>query len=348
MILSFECFFWLLIQELLVLLQMLTVLESAVKRDYLSLNFETSKDLLRLCKNSVVEFVNREHVTLLPWIPLTISAVSLRLLELDDSIAYIKQEKEEDVYIKEHNTGDLSNGRKTTKRSGDRKRKWTGGGERRRRSSSGSKCDNRNSRYHNDLSNGLRQQGRTEQGYSRGPRTVRRRRTETTNKAKVDESLLAQIPRPRIMGGGEGFGDGWRGGKADFASAAADSDSDSAAAAAAAAESDENGEVRFRYGDDEGGPSSNGWNKDRMEVSEEDQMEVSEEEEEAEASEDEEEEDNDGEAEVDGEEDYRFPDVSAEDIRDDAEYSGQEADGKEEEEENVGSESAVSDDYYSD
>lgn len=72
-------------------MQILTILESAIKRDCLSPNFDTTNELLgnSLPVNSMdkVEF-DSLVVKVLPWIPHTTAAVVLRLMELDGSIFY--------------------------------------------------------------------------------------------------------------------------------------------------------------------------------------------------------------------------------------------------------------------
>ena len=73
------------------MLQMLTHLERAIKRDYLSTNFETTRELL----GSSLQSESDSTDSVLPWIPQTTPAVALRLLELDMSIMYVKQEKVE-------------------------------------------------------------------------------------------------------------------------------------------------------------------------------------------------------------------------------------------------------------
>ncbi|KAL3643462.1 hypothetical protein CASFOL_014277 [Castilleja foliolosa] len=83
------------------LLQILTQLEGAIKRDYLSEDFETTDELLR-CDSSrgaaVSEFNHLGGpIPLLPWIPKTTAAVSLRLLELDASIFYTPNQKAESL-----------------------------------------------------------------------------------------------------------------------------------------------------------------------------------------------------------------------------------------------------------
>ncbi|GFP97110.1 homeobox protein aristaless [Phtheirospermum japonicum] len=82
------------------LLQILTLLEGAIKRDYLSEDFETTDELLR-CDSSrgaaASEFTQLGPVPQLPWIPKTTAAMSLRLLELDASIFYTPNQKAESL-----------------------------------------------------------------------------------------------------------------------------------------------------------------------------------------------------------------------------------------------------------
>uniref|UniRef100_A0A1J3DDS1 Uncharacterized protein n=1 Tax=Noccaea caerulescens TaxID=107243 RepID=A0A1J3DDS1_NOCCA len=63
--------------------QVLTMLEVAVKRDFLSSNFETTSELLGLPEEALAGGVN-----VLPWIPKTTGGVALRLYELDSSVVY--------------------------------------------------------------------------------------------------------------------------------------------------------------------------------------------------------------------------------------------------------------------
>jgi hypothetical protein len=86
---------------------MLSVLESAIKRDYLSSNFETTTELL----NSNTQDATQNSVggsgsaTILPWVPDTTAAVALRLLDLDTSISYKLHSKL--VSNKEQEAGDF-------------------------------------------------------------------------------------------------------------------------------------------------------------------------------------------------------------------------------------------------
>ncbi|KAF8050489.1 hypothetical protein N665_1958s0003 [Sinapis alba] len=70
------------------LLQVLTSLESAIKKEYLSSNFLSTKELLGAADDL-------GSVDVFPWIPKTVSAVALRLLDLDASVIYVKAEKPE-------------------------------------------------------------------------------------------------------------------------------------------------------------------------------------------------------------------------------------------------------------
>uniref|UniRef100_A0A7N0U4U5 Homeobox-DDT domain protein RLT1 n=1 Tax=Kalanchoe fedtschenkoi TaxID=63787 RepID=A0A7N0U4U5_KALFE len=74
------------------LLQVLTVLESIIPRDYLSPNFETTNEILGACKASDLD-KGYGSIRLLPWIPKTTAAVALRLMELDTAIYYTQQLK---------------------------------------------------------------------------------------------------------------------------------------------------------------------------------------------------------------------------------------------------------------
>ncbi|KAM3362256.1 homeobox-DDT domain protein RLT1 isoform X2 [Capsicum galapagoense] len=79
------------------LLQILIQLEGAIKRDYLSADYETAEELMGLCASSrnAACASTYESVPQLPWIPQTTAAVALRLLELDASISYDPQQKTE-------------------------------------------------------------------------------------------------------------------------------------------------------------------------------------------------------------------------------------------------------------
>ncbi|CAH2034180.1 unnamed protein product [Thlaspi arvense] len=72
------------------LLQVLTSLESAVKKESLSSNFVSAKELL-----GAADADDPASVDVFPWIPKTVSAVALRLSDVDASIMYVKPEKPE-------------------------------------------------------------------------------------------------------------------------------------------------------------------------------------------------------------------------------------------------------------
>nr|XP_043622905.1 homeobox-DDT domain protein RLT1 isoform X2 [Erigeron canadensis] len=77
------------------LLQVLTWFESVIKRDFLSLNFETTEELLGISGLSENASSSSGSVPVLPWIPQTTAAVTLRLLELDGLISYTPEQKAE-------------------------------------------------------------------------------------------------------------------------------------------------------------------------------------------------------------------------------------------------------------
>ncbi|KAK6919122.1 Homeobox domain [Dillenia turbinata] len=76
------------------LLQILSVLETILKGNFLSSNFETTNELLG-SSNASESAVLNGSVCVLPWIPQTAAAVALRLLELDASISYMPHQKVE-------------------------------------------------------------------------------------------------------------------------------------------------------------------------------------------------------------------------------------------------------------
>ncbi|KAF0917404.1 hypothetical protein E2562_017855 [Oryza meyeriana var. granulata] len=79
--------------------QMLTLLEGAIKRDFLSSDFETTTELLNL---NTQDNTSQNHVGLsgsaavLPWVPATTAAITLRMLDLDSAVSYIQNRKERD------------------------------------------------------------------------------------------------------------------------------------------------------------------------------------------------------------------------------------------------------------
>ncbi|XP_042007144.1 homeobox-DDT domain protein RLT2-like [Salvia splendens] len=75
------------------LLQCLTLLEDNIKREFLSVSYETSSEILSSSK--VAESSSRPGVVPIPpWMPRTAPAVALRLMDLDTSIYYSNEQKE--------------------------------------------------------------------------------------------------------------------------------------------------------------------------------------------------------------------------------------------------------------
>ncbi|CAH2046509.1 unnamed protein product [Thlaspi arvense] len=88
------------------ILQVLTALEVALKREFLSPNFETTSELLDLPEEALAgDFACSGNV--LPWLPKTTGGVALRLFEFDSSIVYTpdqnndpqKEDKETEDFV---------------------------------------------------------------------------------------------------------------------------------------------------------------------------------------------------------------------------------------------------------
>ncbi|XP_022715831.1 homeobox-DDT domain protein RLT1-like isoform X2 [Durio zibethinus] len=210
------------------LLKLLTHLESAIKRDYLSSNFETTRELLGSSLQSESDFTD----SVLPWIPQTTAAVALRLLELDTCIMYVKQEKVEpaenrearafiklpsraslfiknkelelkeldpDEPMREENFADLSNTRRNNYKRGRRGREQ-GSGRKWQRRGSGFKYDTGKqiARETNNLSLHLKQQVQRTNGRSsgRGRRTVRKR-AERRAADNTQAARMADVVKPK-------------------------------------------------------------------------------------------------------------------------------------------------------
>lgn len=81
--------------------QVLTFLENAIKRDWLSSIFETTNELMDASNSKKCVAIGPfglETVITLPWIPPTTAAVALRLMEFDAAISYrLHQEVESSV-----------------------------------------------------------------------------------------------------------------------------------------------------------------------------------------------------------------------------------------------------------
>lgn len=79
-------------------LQMLTLLEGAIRRDYLSSDFETSNELLNNSKTEDMSSQNPSSLpgtSVLPWVPDTTAAITLRMLDLDYAVSYVQNQKKE-------------------------------------------------------------------------------------------------------------------------------------------------------------------------------------------------------------------------------------------------------------
>ncbi|XWS15781.1 hypothetical protein CRYUN_Cryun34aG0031200 [Craigia yunnanensis] len=277
------------------LLKILTHLEGAIKRDYLSSNFETTKELLGFSLRSESDSTD----SVLPWIPQTTAAVALRLLELDVSIMYVKQEKVEPsenkearAYIKlpsrtslfiknkelelkeldqEENFVDLSNSRRNNYKRGKGGREQ-GSGRKWQRRASGSKyhTSKQGARENDNLSLHLKQQGQRTNGQSsgRGRRTVRKR-AERRAADNTTVARMADVVKPKVSAlPVRDLDEGWRAGKFRMMQMVNPPDSNSAEE-----ESDDNAQgEEYEQGNwelDFNG-ASNGWNAEPMEASDED------------------------------------------------------------------------------
>ncbi|XP_057431114.1 homeobox-DDT domain protein RLT1-like isoform X3 [Lotus japonicus] len=86
--------------------QILVIFERALRRDFLSSNFSTTDELLgstSISQSSAHATTDPESVAVLPWVPQTTAALSLRLFEFDSSISYVKLEKVEPCEEKDGN-----------------------------------------------------------------------------------------------------------------------------------------------------------------------------------------------------------------------------------------------------
>uniref|UniRef100_A0A161ZWH5 Homeobox domain-containing protein n=1 Tax=Daucus carota subsp. sativus TaxID=79200 RepID=A0A161ZWH5_DAUCS len=91
------------------LLQILTLLEGCIKRDFLLSDYETTSELLVSSDSTGPKTHGTstpEVVPVLPWLPQTTSSVALRLMELDSSISYMLSQKEDSQ--KEEGYSDLA------------------------------------------------------------------------------------------------------------------------------------------------------------------------------------------------------------------------------------------------
>ncbi|KAL9452464.1 hypothetical protein AB3S75_008284 [Citrus x aurantiifolia] len=278
-------------------LQLLTILESGIKRSYLSSNFETTKELL----GSSFTCADPWSVPILPWIPKTTAAVALRLLELDASIMYVKPEKPEhfeedkeanervipsrylplkskevvlkeldqDRLVKEENYSNLSGKRKNYRRGkGNRDHGWSRKYHKKTPSITAD-VGRRTAREHEGLNLRLKQQGLRTNG--RGRRTVRKRADRTSK----NETFQGQMGHMVIPDSSSGLHrnldeEEWGVGKERMINMEDADNSNSAEAV----DSDDNVQaVEYEQGNWEVGfnGAANGWNRDVMEVSDEEE-----------------------------------------------------------------------------
>ncbi|KAL5839479.1 hypothetical protein ACOSQ4_012087 [Xanthoceras sorbifolium] len=285
------------------LLQILTLLESGVKRHYLSSNFETTKELLGISNVSA----DPASVSILPWIPKTTAAVAVRLLELDASIMYIKPEKvepsedsevkeyvkfpsrflplknkeielnelDQDGHMKEENFVSLPGKRRNYKRGrGGRDHGWS---RKYQRKVPGIPTGAR--RQNGNLNNRQRHQGvRTNgQARGRGRRTVRKRaEIRPENQALLSQMADAVIAKSSLQTlGNLDEEEEWSPENVRMVNIDDAENSNSAEAV----DSDDNAQaVDYEQGNWEigfNGASSNGWNRDMMEASDEEDVDAS-------------------------------------------------------------------------
>ncbi|CAN0911076.1 Homeobox-DDT domain protein RLT1 [Linum grandiflorum] len=268
------------------LLQMLTAFESAIKPDFLSPNYETTKELLGT-RNEKSDLAS---VRVLPWIPRTMSAVALRLFELDASIVYVKQEKDvpcygklDTVVTKQHRGYSLVKNKQVELNENFKEGVAVNPRSKRRRSSTDygrvskkqrrrtpthkqpSQTSNRKSPAVNNQRQGIVAASRREvniQEPSRGPRTVRKRRPENVtermpppkgpSKSLDEEEESYEIRRMEVDESGDSS-------SSDGSSSEEESDDD---AAAPVDESDDNAAPV---------DESNGWRENSVEASDAEQ-----------------------------------------------------------------------------
>ncbi|KAJ4830577.1 hypothetical protein Tsubulata_017033 [Turnera subulata] len=298
------------------LLQILTAFESGITRDWLSSNFEKTKELLG--SSTLSGFTTHDSpglisVSVLPWIPKTTGAVALRLFELDGSVTYIPQQKIEPseekavkVYmklpsrgspfkneeaevkgakltdVKDENLPESRNRRNTYKRG--RVNRDQGSSSRRKVSSSKPETGKRSAKGVENLSQGLRQQGRKTnlQASARGRRTVRKRRSE---KMVREDTLLgyaggtASRMSKSVSRNSYGVAfrnldaEEWPTDKVGMDNEAVDNEAAENSNSMEEAESEDNVEEDgYEQGnwDQRFNDSSNGWNRNSMEVSDDD------------------------------------------------------------------------------
>ncbi|KAK4271625.1 hypothetical protein QN277_020289 [Acacia crassicarpa] len=318
-------------------LQLLTLLERAVQRDFLSSNFSTADEMLgssSMPDDAVNASTDSESVPVLPWVPQTTAAISLRIFEFDASISYIPvetpelpcEEKEASEYVKlPSRYAPFKSGRAIESAEldhdefikEDKSNRSVRGSHKRGRGSHdqgrGKKLarrtqhtGRRNAKGAENLGRGLKQQGRGTQGQAggRGRRTVRKRRVE---KRAVEDLLLGHKGAgrsPKISAESlRSLEEEWDGEKE---SSPIQMDGVDNSNSADEVESDDNGQA-VEY-DEQGnwevgfnGGSSNRWDTDMVEASDEEVVGASEDDNGIEEGEEELEEDSEEEAMSEGE-----------------------------------------------
>lgn len=213
------------------LLQILTQYEGVIKRDHLSSDFETTEELLGYCamsKGVAYNSARSGYVLQLPWIPQTAAAVALRFFELDAAIFYRlrekpesseekkvenfiklssryphlddRQMKEESWEYKNINAPGNSKYKQVIRGRGTARprRKWPKGV-----SGSVSEYGKKSVKHSQSLTQVLMQQGEVTYGqkHVRGPRTLRKRRTEKTLAQETLTDHFGERTNVRIVSG---------------------------------------------------------------------------------------------------------------------------------------------------
>ncbi|KAL7102846.1 hypothetical protein ACP275_08G144100 [Erythranthe tilingii] len=200
------------------LLQILTEFEGAINREYISVGFETTEELLSSCVSSrgaAFEFTDLGSVSQLPWIPKTTAAVALRLLELDSSISYTPNQiadsqvepppkfilKYADTVIEFSRSGSVKEENRdhfTPRISGNNRqvvrKKGSGRPSKSKKKSGGSLSKSGKKQSSITEGESLAQTLTHGQKHGRGRRTVRRRRTEQKNVTKTLNEYFEDQP----------------------------------------------------------------------------------------------------------------------------------------------------------
>ncbi|CAL8146684.1 unnamed protein product [Prunus armeniaca] len=289
------------------LLQILTLLETAVKRDFLSSNFAATEELLGTGKQSEVfvpDFLDSGSVPLLPWIPHTTAAVALRLHEMDSSITHIQLEKAEpngdkevkeylklpmrlaplkeseqtevghNEYIREENNTHLKSARNSFRRG--RGGREQGRGKKWQRKVNNSKSGASRQKGGGNLSQGFRPVGKRTQGQgsARGRRTVRKRRTKDRAVGGTPLGRMTDVHSSPESGGESprNLGEEWDDEKIDMIHMKGDEQGEGYEQAEALESEDDDQAVGYEQGNWETGfdGTSSGWHEGLLEASDED------------------------------------------------------------------------------